>query len=221
MLALDLQRRVIQTESTLKCEEDLHHLVLGAHKSHSSSRWLLVTPRIQPNDHLVYETSITRVKEVSEILTEFIENEVDDFSLDSGSELLVEVEILNQHVVVILESLFDILRYAYVQVGWKIEIADRRVGLLYLVDPDIELVCFDHEHALEIDLRSDQWRNLNRKKRKEDETTEFQQDREDVLLAIIPRIVSITDCCQHCVNPIAREDVNLPGTVNLELQVST
>ena len=212
---------MIQTERTLKCEEDLHHLVLWAHKSHSSSSWLLVTPRVQPNDHLVHETSITWVKEVSEILTEFIENEVDDFGLDSRSELLVEVEVLNQHVVVILKSLFDVLRDAYVQVGWKVKIADRRIGLLNLIDPDIKLVCFDHEHALEIDLRSDQGRNLNGKKRKEDETAEFQQDREDVLLAVIPRIISITDCCQHCVNPVACEDVDLPGTVNLKLQVST
>ena len=98
---------------------------------------------------------------------------------------------------------------------------DRRVSLLYLVNPDIKLVSFYHEHALEIYLWSDQGRNLDGKKRKENEATELQKDREDVFFAILASIITITDGRQNRVHPVTRKYVDLPRTVNLELFVST
>ena len=99
-----------------------------------------------------------------EILTKLLEDEINDFSLHSGCKLLVKVKLLNDQVMIIFEGLFDVLGDAYVQIGWQVVISDGRVCLLHLLDPDIELVCFDHEHALKVDLWGDQGRDLHRKK---------------------------------------------------------
>ena len=69
----------------------------------------MIAPRVQSYDRLVDEASITRIKEVPEILTKLLEDEVDYFGLNSGSKLLVKVELLNDQVVIIFESFFDVL----------------------------------------------------------------------------------------------------------------
>ena len=104
----------------------------------------MIAPRVKANYCLVDKASIARVKEMPEILTELLKDEIDYFGLDSGSKLLVKVEFLNDQVVIIFESFFDVLGNTHIQVWRQVEGADSRVRLLHLFDPDIKLVYFYH-----------------------------------------------------------------------------
>ena len=65
----------------------------------------MIAPRVKAHDCLVDEATITRIKEVPEILTELLEDEIDQFGLNSGSKLLVKVELLNDQVVIIFDDM--------------------------------------------------------------------------------------------------------------------
>ena len=82
VFALDLERRVVQRERSFHCEEHLHHFVLRAHKAHATQSGLLVVARVEPDDDLVDEATITRVEEVPEVLPEILENKLDELGLD-------------------------------------------------------------------------------------------------------------------------------------------
>ena len=144
---------MVQSKRALHCEEDFQHLVLRSHQTHSPCCRLMIAQRVQAYNCLVDEASITRIKEVPEILTKLLEDEIDYFGLNSRSKLLVKVELLNDQVVIIFESFFDVLGNTHIQVCRQVVGADSRVCLLHLFDPDIKLVYFDHEHGLKVDFR--------------------------------------------------------------------
>ena len=99
---------------------------------------------------------------MSEILPELLKDHIDDLRLHLGRELLIEVKLLNDQIVIVLECLFDCLRNVQIQVGWDVEVADRRVSQLHFLDPEVKLVCLYHEHSLEVNLGGDQRRDETR-----------------------------------------------------------
>ena len=82
MRAFDFESRMVETERTLHREEHLRHFVVRPHEADSCLVRLLVAARVESDCHLVDEAAITRVKEVSKVLTELLEDQFDKFGLN-------------------------------------------------------------------------------------------------------------------------------------------
>ena len=75
--AFDFESRMVETERTLHREEHLRHLVVRPHETDSCLVRLLVAARIESYCHLVNESAITRIEEVSKVLTELLKDQFD------------------------------------------------------------------------------------------------------------------------------------------------
>ena len=64
-------------------------------------------------------------------------NQIDDLSLHLWRKLLVEVELFDDQVVIVLESLFHRLRHTEIEVCRDVELVESRVGLLHFLNPEV------------------------------------------------------------------------------------
>ena len=72
--AFDFESRMVETERTLHREEHLRHLVVWPHETDSCLVRLLVAARVESDCHLVDEAAITRIEEVSKVLSELLKD---------------------------------------------------------------------------------------------------------------------------------------------------
>ena len=93
----------------------------------------------QVDDEFVNEATLALIKEMVESLFEVLEDAsvLDQVSLHLGSDLMVEVELFDDQVEIVQESLLDVLADVVVQ-GWLD--VERSVRLLNFLDPHVQLV---------------------------------------------------------------------------------
>ncbi len=84
-----------------------HNLLVG---------WIY--PRIHINYQLIGESLVAEVKEMFEFLLKVHEDDVHDLGLHLGRQLLVELELLDDHVEIIEQGILDVAPYLLVE-GWR------------------------------------------------------------------------------------------------------
>ena len=72
------------------------------------------------DDELVPETFLPGAQEVVKLLHEIAKDFLDQYSLLSWRQLLVEIELLNNHVVIVVEGILHILHDLLVKTGLQI-----------------------------------------------------------------------------------------------------
>lgn len=159
VLSLDLESRMVATESAFHREVDLHHLILGPYESHSTLLWLLVTSGVHLNDGLIYKSAVARIEEVAEVLSEVVKDLVDYSSLHLWRKLLIEWECLYNQVVIVLKRFFYRLTNAEIEIGWNVKVTNGAICLLQFLNPDIKTVRLVHQHSLEVFLWCHKWRD--------------------------------------------------------------
>ena len=72
------------------------------------------------DDELIPETFLPGAQEVVKLLHEIAKDFLDQYSLLSWRQLLVEIELLNNHVVIVVEGILHILHDLLVKTGLQI-----------------------------------------------------------------------------------------------------
>lgn len=126
---------VVNFNQTLS--DEIHLLHIGFVADNSLARG--VNSAVHADDQLVRETSFALLEEMVERSLELFKDSriLDKISLHLGGDLLIELELLNDQVEIIKESLFNVLSDIVIKRGLNMK---RLVGLLNLLDPHVERI---------------------------------------------------------------------------------
>ena len=167
---------VVNLDETLS--DEVHFLDVGFVGDYSLTRG--VNSAVHADDELVGKASLALLEEMVERALEFFEDSsvLDQIGLHLRSDLLIELELLNDQVEIIKEGLLDILSDIVVESGLNVEWL---VGLLNLLDPHIQRVKFLFDEIVEV-IRSVEYTvDGTHEEREERQTHEFQNNGEYVL----------------------------------------
>ena len=104
---------------------------------------------VHSNDELIGESSLTFFEEMIEASLKFFENSgvLDEISLHFWSDLLIELELFNNQVEIIKESLLDVFSDVVIESWLDMEWL---VGLLNFLDPHVQGVKLLFDEIIEI-----------------------------------------------------------------------
>ena len=120
------------------------------------------------------------------------------------SHLLVEAELLDNKVVIVEECLVDVVLDIVVQVWLYVE---RLVRLLNLLDPHIQGVELFIDEIFKVVGCIEYVIDTTHEEREEDEPYKLQNNREYILLACLPCIITVADSSNYFKYPIERKYV--------------
>ena len=156
------------------------HLLDIALETDDSFTWS-VNSAVHTDDKLIGEASLALFKEVIEASFKFLEHSsvLDEIGLHLWSDLLVELELFDDQVEIIKESLFDILSNIVVKSWLNME---RLVGLLNFLDPHVQRVKFLFDEIIEVVRSVEDTIDGTHEEREESQTHELESNGEDVLI---------------------------------------
>jgi len=128
----------------------------------------------------------------------------DQLSLHLWSHLLIELEFLNDQVVIIQESLVDVIFDVVVKIRLDMEWL---VGLLDFLDPHIQRVKFFINQILKIIGSVEDAIDGAHQKGEEYKTNKLKNNGEYVLFNSFTRIVSVAHCGDNLKDPIESKDI--------------
>ena len=168
---------VVHIDQSLSNEE--HLLDVGLVADHDLA-WD-VDPAEHVDDQVVGEASLALLEEVVEGLLEVSEGPgaLDEFSLHLGSDLLVELELLDDQVEIVQEGLLDVLSDVVVK-GWLDVVW--LVRLLDFLNPHVKGVKFLLDKVIEVVLGVEDAVDGTHQEGEEGQTQELQDDGKDVLV---------------------------------------
>ena len=168
---------VVHVDQSLSDEE--HLLDVGLVADHDLA-WD-VDPAEHVDDQVVGEASLALLEEVVEGLLEVSEgpSALDEFSLHLGSDLLVELELLDDQVEIVQEGLLDVLSDVVVK-GWLDVVW--LVRLLDFLNPHVKGVELLLDKVIEVVLGVEDAVDGAHQEGEEGQTQELQDDGEDVLV---------------------------------------
>lgn len=158
------------------------------------------------DDELVGEAALTLVKEMIEWAFKFLEHSriLNQVSLHLGCDLLIEVEFLNNKIEIVKESLLNIFPNIVVECWLDME---RLVWLLNFLDPHVQWVELLLNQVIEVVRCAENARDWTHQEREEGQSQKLEQDREDVLLLRLPRVISIAYSSDYLEDPVEGENV--------------
>ena len=159
------------------------------------------------DDEFVGEAALTLVEEVVEGALELLEDAgvLDEVSLHLGSDLLVEVEFLNDEVEIIQEGLLDILPDIVVECGLYVE---RLIWLLDFLNPHVQRVQLLLDEIVKVVRGAENTGDRSHQEWEEGEAEELEQDWEDVLTLSLARVITVAYSCDDLKDPIKCKNVN-------------
>ena len=139
---------------------------------------------------------------------------LDQVCLHLWCNLLVKLELFDNEVEVIKESLLNV--FSNIIIKGRLDM-ERFVRLLNLLDPHVERVKLLFDKGLKRVGCIEDTVDGPHQEGEEGEADELKGDREDVFLVGLSRVVTVTDCRDDFKDPIESEDIL--GVVRLKLKI--
>lgn len=158
------------------------------------------------DDELIGEASLALLEEVVEGSLEFFEDTgvLDQVRLHLRGNLLIELELFDNQVEIIEESLLNILSDIVVQGRLDVE---GFVRFLDFLDPHVQGVQLLLDEVVEIIRGIEDTVDGAHEEREEGEAQELKADGENVLVRSFTGVVTVADCCDDLEDPVEGENV--------------